>query len=384
MEHTSRSIMLVPSLACAAQCTYCFGPNTGTVMDDATLDAALDWLDATTQQHQTLEVCLHGGEPLQAGISWHRRVLPLLQTRFRNRLRLSLQSNLWLMDDAFCDLFGEHHVSIGVSLDGPEAINDAQRGEGYFARAMRGIATARRHGLSVNAICTFTRLSAARWCEVFDFFRREELTFSIHAAIPTLGQPASCHIAFTAAEYADLFIAMFDYYLAHLRHLKILTFDQLARGAAGNGSLCTFRPCLGRYLTISADGGIYPCNRFIPHADWRLGDVQTQPTLEQLSQTHVWQRFHARETEVKHDCGDCPYFDNCHGGCAYHAFTENVDRRDGFCAAYKRIFAHITEKAVAQVFSDENLAAVIKSGMNYKYGLLHKGSLLEIMRGSVT
>jgi len=35
-------------------------------------------------------------------------------------------------------LFRKHGVSIGTSWDGTEAINDAQRGKGYFARTMAG------------------------------------------------------------------------------------------------------------------------------------------------------------------------------------------------------------------------------------------------------
>jgi len=50
-------------------------------------------------------------------------------------------------------------VSLGTSLDGPEEINDAQRGAGYFARTMAGFERARAHGIDVGAICTFTAQS---------------------------------------------------------------------------------------------------------------------------------------------------------------------------------------------------------------------------------
>ncbi|MBI5653943.1 MAG: radical SAM protein [Chloroflexi bacterium] len=55
--------------------------------------------------------------------------------------------------------------------------------------------------------------------------------------------------------------------------------------------------------------------------------------------------------------------------------------KDPHCEAYKRVFSHITDLALAQVFSEENLSAVVSDGAS-KHGLLRKGNLLQIMRGS--
>jgi len=381
MTDRSLHIMLNPSGACMAQCAYCFGPNTGPVMDDSTLAAALDWIDSIRQPAQPVELVLHGGEPLLAGIVWHQRAPGLMRTRFGPSLRLSRQSNLWLLDDAFCDLFDQYDVALGTSLDGPGAINDAQRGKGYFAKTMRGIQTARRHGIAVGVICTFTSRSAQRWREVFDFFLDEGISFSVHGATPTFGKGNPQSLALTPDDYASLVTAMFDYYLLHIEQIRIATFDQLARGMTGSCTVCTFSPCLGRYLAISSDGGIYPCNRFASDRAWRLGMVQERPSLPELSQTAPWQQLKQRETEVELDCRDCAYVANCNGGCAYHAIAAGVDRRDGFCSAYQRIFGHVTEKVLAQVFSEENMTAVVDEGIRDSRGLLRKGALLQVARG---
>ncbi len=120
-------------------------------MQPEIFDAALDWITATTPPDKSLELTFHGGEPLIAGHAWYRSNLPLLRNHFGDRLNLGIQSNLWLLDDDYCDLFREYRVAIGTSLDGPESITDAQRGTGYFARAMAGIETARRHGLGSSS-----------------------------------------------------------------------------------------------------------------------------------------------------------------------------------------------------------------------------------------
>lgn len=376
----SRHLMLLPSLACQAGCAYCFGPNQGPIMPPDVFDATLDWIAASTRTGERIDLTFHGGEPLIAGQRWYERNLPILRARFGDRVKLHAQSNLWLLDDTYCAVLKEHGVSLGTSLDGPEHINDRQRGQGYFARTMTGIETAGRFGLSPGVICTFTRRSVPHYREIFDFFVAEYLPFSIHAAVRSLNSDHRDDLALSVEEYADLLIALFDLYLDNITQTRISTFDSMARGiSAGRGALCTFGDCLGGYLTIGPDGSIYSCNRFAHHPDHRLGSVLEMPTLETLAQSPAWLHQRERELTVHQDCGDCPHFIYCKGGCPYSAATNSLDRRDPHCAAYKRLFDHITQRALDEIFSQENLAAVVAQGPG-KNGLMRKGKLLHIMR----
>lgn len=118
--------MLVPSLACPAECSYCFGPHQGPIMSPATMEAALDFVAKIAEEtnQRKVKVTFHGGESLQAGHEIWRQALEGLSRRLgRGRLEVGLQSNLWPLDDEFCRLLAEHKVEIGTRLDGPEAIN---------------------------------------------------------------------------------------------------------------------------------------------------------------------------------------------------------------------------------------------------------------------
>jgi uncharacterized protein len=375
-------LMILPSLACQAHCSYCFGPNRGERMATAMFDATLEWIETILPAGDAVDITFHGGEPLLVGIDWYKYALPRLRQSFGNRLKLGIQSNLWLLDDKFCELLSEYTVNLGTSLDGPQEINDAQRGQGYYQRTMLGIETARRHGLSVGAICTFTHLSAPKAEQIFNFFAAQSLPFSIHGAVCTLDIFQENKSALAPDEYADLFIRLFDLYLENIHRMRISTFDQMARGiSAGAGGLCTFSPCLGRYLAVGAEGAIYPCNRFAHLPQWQMGNVQDNPSLNQIGQSTVWKLLKEREEGVKEDCSGCPYLTSCQGGCAYNAVSrEGFDRRDGLCLAYQRIFHHITDRALEQVFSKENMQAVVAGGREQR-GLMQKGTLLQIMRG---
>src|SRR5664280_1201917 len=160
----SSHLMLVPSLACPSSCAYCFGPHaSGKTMGHETLEVVVEWQralgggaseadgDVPGNGGGTLEITFHGGEPLVPGAEWYRTALPLLRDGLAPRkVGFAVQSNLWRLTDELCELFTEFGVSLGTSLDGPEEINDAQRGHGYFARTMAGIELARDHGLGVG------------------------------------------------------------------------------------------------------------------------------------------------------------------------------------------------------------------------------------------
>lgn len=318
------------------------------------------------------------------GYDYYARALPLLRQALGPKVRFAIQSNLWLLTNRLCALFSEYCVSIGTSLDGPQPINDSQRGAGHFARTMAGIRLARQHGLGVGCICTFTPQSAPRAVEILDFFTEAELGFSIHAAVTPLANHRSHDWVLPPGKYGNLLVRLLDAYLDRLDRIRIPSLDGLGRSvSARQGSLCTFGDCLGDYLAVGPDGGIYPCQRFVGLAAYCLGNVAQQPGWDELAATSVWQTFRAREERVHEECGNCAHFDYCRGGCPYDALAASGGTfrqlRDPYCPAYRRIFDHITDRALDEVFADQNLDAVVEEPNGE--GLLRKGKLLGLMRG---
>ncbi|MGD2105529.1 MAG: TIGR04083 family peptide-modifying radical SAM enzyme [Anaerolineae bacterium] len=381
----SRHLMLVPSLACPASCAYCFGPHEGgPPMERDTLRAVVRW-QGRRDGDDPLEVTFHGGEPLVPGDAFYRDALPLLREGLApRRVRFSVQSNLWLLTDGLCDLFREYSVSLGTSLDGPESINDAQRGEGHFRRTMAGIERAREQGLSVGCICTFTERSAPRADDIFDFFVGEGLDFTVHAAVPSPRYPQADDWAVSPQSYGRLMVDMVERYLGNVDCVRIDMLDALCRSVSTrNGSVCTFDDCLGGYLAVGPRGWIYPCQRFAGMKAYRLGNVHDLTSTANLSASPVWQGLRARQERADEACEGCPYHSFCRGGCPYNVIAANGgslanEPRDPYCPAYRRIFGHIVDRAMEEVFSDENLRAVVDRP-DPKVGLLRRGRLLSVM-----
>lgn len=359
-------------------------------MTQATVEAVVHW-QKRLGDSDPLEITFHGGEPLVPGVSFYRMALPLLRQGLALRhVQFAMQSNLWLLTDELCDLFREYGVSLGTSLDGPEPINDAQRGKGYFQRTMAGIERARTHGIHVGCICTFTDQTAPRAREIFDFFVREGLNFTVHAAVPSLRYPDVNRWSLSADAYGELLVGMLDQYLENLDRIRISTLDSMCKSvSAGRGGICTYGDCLGGYMAVAPDGEIYPCQRFCAMPEFRLGNVHDAPSAEELARSIAWQMLQARQDRVKEECQSCPHLDICQGGCPYNVLAADGSElsslgkpsglRDPECAAYRRIYSYITDRAVQEALSEDNLAAVIHH-VDPRKGLLRRGRLLSIMR----
>ncbi len=354
-------------------------------MSPGTVEAIIRW-----QQQSSLGRCegitFHGGEPLIPGAPFYRKVLPLLHENLSlQKVAYSVQSNLWLLSDELCKLFLQYHVSLSTSLDGPETINDAQRGKGNFQKTMTGIQYARSRGLDAGCICTFTSRSASQANKVFDFFMEQGMGLSIHAALQPLGSLDN-DLVLAPESYGKLLTDLFQRYLKTADRIRIHSLDAMCRSiSAGMGGICTFTDCLGHYYAIDPEGWIYPCQRMAGMTAFRLGNVHDCPTMSDLEQAPVWKAMKMREEIILEKCKGCPHLTYCLGGCPYNVLAVNEsllgnDPRDPYCPAYKQVFEMITEHALAEVFSEENLTSIMKEGIT-RNGLLQKGKLLQIMCG---
>ncbi len=382
---------LLPTPACPGSCSYCFGPrHTGPVMGLDSLDTVLEWL-TTYPHHERLSITFHGGEPLLAGLDFFADALPRIAKELpHTKRRVSLQSNLWLLTDELAAVLAQHEVSIGTSIDGPEDIHDAQRGDGSFQRTMNGIELARRHGLRPACISTFTAQSAARANEVFDFFLDEGLDFSVHAAVPGLPSTETQSWQLGPEDYGTLLVQLFQRYTANLDRMRMSSFDALCHGiSAGRGGVCTHGECLGDHLAVDPRGGIFPCQRLVGNPAYLMGLATEQPTLRTLLSSPIARLFAERQARIHEACGDCANLPFCRGGCPYNALVAAGQRgeagfgaelRDPCCPAYQRIFDHIVDRATDEVFTPTNLTATVE-GDHKARGLLQRGELLSLMRG---
>jgi uncharacterized protein len=135
------------------------------VISAATAEMAAERIGEHAAKHllPQVNVILHGGEPLLLGRDAMRGVLSVLAARITpvTRLDVRIHTNGVRLDERWCELFDEHAVRVGVSLDGDQAANDLHRlfadGRSSYGQVRQALALLRgpkfRH-LYSGLLCT--------------------------------------------------------------------------------------------------------------------------------------------------------------------------------------------------------------------------------------
>ncbi|HZD43046.1 MAG TPA: TIGR04083 family peptide-modifying radical SAM enzyme [Methanomicrobiales archaeon] len=341
-------VMLIPTLGCPAHCSYCWSSEEGSpIMSIDTVREVVEWLKDFRKEPVTFT--FHGGEPLLAGADFYREALPLLAEGLEHlNPSFALQTNLWKMTPELADILAAYGIPIGSSIDGPQEINDVQRGEGYYEKTMRGYETAVSHGLYVSFICTFTSYSVAFKEEIFDFFLKNGLPLKLHPALPSLRDNSPEQWALDPEEYGELLVYLLDKSLEYLGRIEIKNINDLCKSVfTRHGTVCTFADCMGNTFAVGPDGGIYPCYRFVGMPEYRMGSVYNHPSPEDLARSDAGRLMQQYKEYVDTACAGCRHIRYCRGGCPYNAIAPTggeINGVDPMCPAYRRAFDEIADR----------------------------------------
>ncbi|MEI7649303.1 MAG: TIGR04083 family peptide-modifying radical SAM enzyme [Methanomicrobiales archaeon] len=352
-------IMLIPTLGCPAHCSYCWSSEAGSPkMSIETVKETVAWLKEFRKDQVT--ITFHGGEPLLGGVDFYRQALPIISEGLSElRPTFAMQSNLWLLTPELADILAKYNVPIGTSIDGPEALNDSQRGDGYYKKTMRGYELAKAHGLQVRFICTFTGESVKQREEIFRFFLTNGFVMKLHPALPSLRSENPKQWALEPAAYGELLVFLLDKYLENMGRIEIMNINDLCRCVSTRrGSVCTFADCMGNTFAIGPDGSIYPCYRFVGMDEWVMGNVRDRPSSETLANTIAGKLMQAYKEFVDISCRECSHIKYCRGGCPYNAIVPTggeIRGVDPHCVAYKRIFDEMNDRVNKEMFGSDEM-----------------------------
>jgi uncharacterized protein len=215
-----------------------------------------------THDLSSVEVVLHGGEPLLAGVSGLRRILAELTATVGGLCRLDVRvhTNGVLLSDELCELFDEYGVHVGISLDGDRAANDRHRlyrnGRSSYDQAVRAIrllARDRFRHLYAGLLATIDIANdpVAVYESLLGLSPKRVDFLLPHA---TWDSPPARGDA-SGDDYADWLIAVFDRWQADGHPVRIRTFDSIiAMLAGGQSSTEALGLAPVRTVVIETDG----------------------------------------------------------------------------------------------------------------------------------
>ena len=358
----TRLLVIQPTPFCNINCSYCYlpGRSNKAVVEYTTLWNLFSQVFASGWVKNRIDVVWHAGEPMVLPIEFYRQALRMID-RIRPpgvRVLQHIQTNGTLIDDAWCEFFLRERVSVGVSIDGPQHLNDRYRvtraGRGTFDKTIAGIRLLRRHKVPFHVISVISRASMASARELFDFYVAEGIERVAFNVEDSVNQHVSGTLtaADSAAAYRDFLdefwalagsreqikaIREIDDMIdavslpprAGLRSEMAEPFTILNMDCAGN--ITTFSPeLLGVANHDYGDFNLGNINR-----DW-LVDFPTSPLLTRM--------LADIEAGVEMCRDRCPYFDVCGGGEPANKLAEH-----GTFASAETSSCRLTRMAVADV-----------------------------------
>ena len=174
-------LVIQPTPFCNIDCRYCYLPdrNSKAVVATQTLSNLFSQVFASGWLRDCLSVVWHAGEPMVLPVAFYRNAFRMIDALKPTELLVthSFQTNGTLVDEAWCDLFAEEHVNLGISIDGPKRLHDRNRltrsGRGTFDKTIAGIRLLRRREIPFHVISVLSLDAMLPAREMFEFYIEE-------------------------------------------------------------------------------------------------------------------------------------------------------------------------------------------------------------------
>jgi uncharacterized protein len=310
----------------------------------------------------TVHVILHGGEPLLAGRARLRRVVTELRSALAGTcgLDLRIHTNGVSLDEEFCELFAEHDVRVGISVDGGREANDRHRryadGRSSYDKVTRAVGllrTERFRHLYAGLLCTIDIANdPVAVYEALIELEPPRIDFLLPHA--TWDAPPPRRVSATDEQYADWLIAIFDRWLADGRPVEIRTFDSIISTLNGGDSL-TEALGLGPapLAVIETDGTYEQVDSLKAAFDGAPAtglDVFEHPIDAVASHPGIVARQQGL-AGLCQTCQDCPVVTSCGGGLYTHRYRADngFANPSVYCADLLKLINHISNCLPQQV-----------------------------------
>ncbi|MCL2122452.1 MAG: SPASM domain-containing protein [Desulfovibrionaceae bacterium] len=336
---------------CNLRCSYCCYRPEHRGSDGVMSLQTLRILTAEVLRLPVLKpgICWQGGEPTLAGLAFYKQAVELQKELGHGRLIAnSLQTNGLVIDEDWAEFLGRNDFLVGLSLDGPEHMHDANRidsdGKGSWKKVMDTVDKLRGADVPVNILCSLAEQAVPQADELFGFF--EEQGFAHVQFTPLLetrhGTDAPAAFSLTPESYGTFLCRMWDRWVQALgrgKRLGVRFFESFChRGFGLAPTVCEMYPCCGTYAVVEHDGCVYPCDFFV-NEQWKLGTLERG--LPELLYAPKSRHFNEIRLMLRTECRDCFWKPWCHGGCLkYRQLGPRLLPKTFFCEAYRRFFMH--------------------------------------------
>lgn len=348
------TVVFKPTRDCNLRCEYCsVGDPTKQYLSREKAGVIVEKIVKRNSGSNT-KFIWHGGEPLLAGLSFYEHIVQIQKPLRKNGNRVInvVQTNGTLINDDWAEFFKENNFGVGLSIDGPEKINNLtrvfNRNVGAFKQIQKGSEILKAHGVSHGYLVVVSRYNVEHINQIIDFMKEEKKTFKLVAVSPIgRASDATKKLMIEGDNFSMSQLKLFERWLKEGDEImRSALWKYIVPVLTGVPIECIFsKNCQEEYLGVDCNGDAYPCGRFCGSKQFLFGNLLKQSFKE------IWEhpsriKLVKRPKNLK-NCRKCRYFNICNGGCPMQALCGNGDiyREDYNCRQYYKIFSEM-EKVI--------------------------------------
>ena len=355
-----RQFILKVHSRCNLSCTYCYvyemaeqgWPFLPKRMDGAIAGKVADRIGEHARAHDlaSVDVILHGGEPLLAGTGWLTELAGMLRTRIPAQVNVGVQTNGTLLHPRMLQTLKQLGIGIGVSLDGDAEATGRHRlypsGRNSFgdvADGLRLLGSAGFREIYSGILCTIdVQNDPIATYEALLEFRPPAVDLLLPHANWSCPPPG--------AGYADWLIAVFErWYSAPEQETRIRLFAELIQLVLGNpGAVEGLGLGPSTLIVVDTDGSIKQLDSLSSTYEGAAETglhVSTDPFDAALGHPTTVARQIGVDA-LSAQCQQCPVLRVCGGGLYPHRYRsgEGFRHPSVYCADLMKLITHVSDR----------------------------------------
>lgn len=359
------TVVVQPTPFCNIACRYCYLPDR-----DSTARMSIDTVRATFEavfssgwSLPDLTVIWHAGEPLVVPVSWYQEAFELIDALRPEgiRVRHAFQTNGTLITPDWCALFRRWEVGVGVSIDGPRDIHDANRvtrkGQGTFDKTLAGIACLQRENVPFHVISVLSGPSLADPEAMLAFYVENGIADICFNVEESEGDHVSSLLSERSAESRfSEFLTRFWHQSRHDESVRFLReIDSMIERIMDPTHACIENAQVQPFGMVNVDckGNV---SSFSPellgmknaeYENFIVGNIHHHSLDDMLDSASMRAMQRDISAGVEACRAECAYFSVCGGGSPINKLTEN----GSFSTTHTR-FCDLIEKVPADIILD--------------------------------
>jgi len=359
-----RQFILKVHSRCNLSCSYCYVyemadqgwrglPNR---MSSAVASKAVGRIAEHAGKHglASVDVILHGGEPLLAGAEWLAGLVGMLRSRVPAQVNVALQTNGTLLDRPMLTCLKSLGITVGVSLDGDAEATGRHRRYANGRNSFGAVAD----GLDLLRSPEFRDCYSGILCTVDiqnDPVSTYEALLKFTPPALDLLLPHANWSSPPAAGHADWLISVFErWYNAPRQETRIRLFSELIQLVLGNpGQVEGLGLLPSTLIVVDTDGSVKQLDSlsstYPGAADTGL-DIMTGSFDEALDHPTTVARQIGAEA-LSSQCLACEVMEVCGGGLYPHRFREGEGfrHRSVYCADLLQLITHVRDRVITDL-----------------------------------